>query len=416
MAIPNIPITEVPTPSAVFDPTDTTNTYPLLEAIVGPPNADSVGPEASNRQARALDVRTETLRDVLNQLVQVANSLNSELLHRDGTDTVVDGVPTPTFMRGNLDMTDPAGPTAYRIVNMAEGTVDTDGARKSQLDTLETFLNSLQVDLTGALLTDGTRAMAAPLDMGANRIENVADPVNVNDAATKNYVDGQIAFINANFLPLDGSLPMTGDLNMGGNKVNNMNLDVPTQDGDGVSRSYLLQVLSDIAATPPGTVAAFAGDSVSLPGGWLICDGSTVSETTFANLFAVIGTTYNTGGEPGGDFRLPDLRGRVAMGMDNFGTSEGAANRVTDAQADVLGGTLGAEEVTLTLGQMPSHTHSYDDQYIQSDTGGAETGPDTANSTSTFTEELGRTTGSAGSGNAHPNVQPSMAMILMIKF
>lgn len=48
----------------------------------------------------------------------------------------------------------------------------------------------------------------------------------------------------------------------------------------------------------------------------LVCDGSTVSEVTYADLFAVIGTTWNTGGEPGGEFRLPALRGKFIRGYD----------------------------------------------------------------------------------------------------
>ena len=46
---------------------------------------------------------------------------------------------------------------------------------------------------------------------------------------------------------------------------------------------------------PPGGVMDFAG--LTAPMGWLLCDGSTVSRTTYANLFAAISTTYNTGGE-----------------------------------------------------------------------------------------------------------------------
>jgi hypothetical protein len=75
--IPHIPITQIPAPTSI-DLTDTDNVYPLLEDLT---TADSAGPEAANRQPRALDVRTETIRSVLNQIVDIANALNTNLLN-----------------------------------------------------------------------------------------------------------------------------------------------------------------------------------------------------------------------------------------------------------------------------------------------------------------------------------------------
>ncbi|MCC7372538.1 MAG: tail fiber protein [Chloroflexi bacterium] len=61
-----------------------------------------------------------------------------------------------------------------------------------------------------------------------------------------------------------------------------------------------------------GTLRLTAAAAAST--GWLLCQGQTVSRTTYAALFAVLGTTFNTGGESGTVFRLPDMRGRFAMG------------------------------------------------------------------------------------------------------
>lgn len=68
---------------------------------------------------------------------------------------------------------------------------------------------------------------------------------------------------------------------------------------------------------PTGTVLAFAGTSA--PSGWLLCDGAAYSQTDYAPLFAVLGSTYNTQTNPttnaawaaptGGTFRVPDYRG-----------------------------------------------------------------------------------------------------------
>jgi len=410
--IPELPLTAIPDPTST-DLTDTTNTYPLLEAIQGTPSPDSVGPEAGNRQPRALDDRTEALRAVVNSLVSIANSLNSNLLHRDGAAATVAGVPSPSFMRGALDMgDDPLAPIFHKVINMADGVAATDGANKQQLDAVQAFLNGLQTQLNGALRTDGTNTMLAALNMGAQQIQFLAEPINVADAVTKNYHDTQIATVNTTFVKLDGSNSMIGNLDMGGFKITNLSLAVPTSDGDGVSRSYLLQVLSDIAATPPGAIVSFAG--LTAPVGWFFCDGTTISQTTFANLFAVIGTTYNTGGEPAGDFRLPDMRGRIPMGLDNMGLGV-PAGVVVDPQADVLGGTLGFETHTLVTAELPLHSHQYDDQYVGATTGGTLTGPTVVNATSDFVEQIGRTTTSTGGDGAHNNMQPVIAMSYIIK-
>lgn len=81
-------------------------------------------------------------------------------------------------------------------------------------------------------------------------------------------------------------------------------------------------------AAPPGVVTAYAG-SVA-PQGWLFCDGAAISRTTYANLFAAIGTAYGAG-DGSSTFNLPDFRGRMLVGrgqhadVDTLGDNEGAA-------------------------------------------------------------------------------------------
>lgn len=77
---------------------------------------------------------------------------------------------------------------------------------------------------------------------------------------------------------------------------------------------------------PPGSVTSFAGNTA--PAGWLICDGSLVSRTTYADLFASIGTIHGSG-DGTTTFALPDYRGRFIRGADNMGT--GAAGRDPNA-------------------------------------------------------------------------------------
>lgn len=71
--------------------------------------------------------------------------------------------------------------------------------------------------------------------------------------------------------------------------------------------------ISPLDLLVPGMILPFAGNAA--PAGWLLCNGQTVSQITYAVLFALIGTTYNVGGEPGGTFRLPNLAGRSAIGV-----------------------------------------------------------------------------------------------------
>lgn len=69
---------------------------------------------------------------------------------------------------------------------------------------------------------------------------------------------------------------------------------------------------------PTGTLHAFAGATAPL--GYLLCDGTAVSRTTYASLYAVISTTYGAG-DGSTTFNLPDLRGRVPVGSGTDGDS-----------------------------------------------------------------------------------------------
>lgn len=105
--------------------------------------------------------------------------------------------------------------------------------------------------------------------------------------------------------------------------------------------------------TPVGSIFAYAGTSA--PTGFVMADGRTLSRTTYAALFAVLGTSFNTGGEASTDFRVPDLRGRAIAGTDNMSVLRGAAGRLSLA---TLGASGGVETSALTSGQIPSHSHN----------------------------------------------------------
>lgn len=154
---------------------------------------------------------------------------------------------------------------------------------------------------------------------------------------------------------------------------------------------------------PEGSVIPYAGSAA--PSGWLLCFGQAVSRTTYAALFAAIGTVYGTG-DGSTTFNLPDMRGRIAAGVDNMGGT--AANRVTSGGSGISGTTLGnaggAETHTLTTAQLASHTHNY------GFTGNLQTG-----GSSGIVSGSSFATSSTGSGNAHNNMQPSIMLNYIIK-
>lgn len=98
----------------------------------------------------------------------------------------------------------------------------------------------------------------------------------------------------------------------------------------------------------------------TLPTGYLWANGTAVSRTTYAALFAEIGTTYGTG-DGSTTFNVPDLCGRAPFGSDDMGGIT-AKGRVTNAGSGIIGTSLGTaggvESITLTLAQTPSHTHT----------------------------------------------------------
>lgn len=87
-----------------------------------------------------------------------------------------------------------------------------------------------------------------------------------------------------------------------------------------------------------GEIRMFAGNFA--PAGWMFCDGSLLPISENETLFQLIGTTY--GGDGESTFALPDLRGRLPVHQGN---------------GFILAETGGVEEVTLTVNQIPNHTH-----------------------------------------------------------
>lgn len=148
-----------------------------------------------------------------------------------------------------------------------------------------------------------------------------------------------------------------------------------------------------------GVIQMFAGSTA--PEGWLVCDGSAVSRTTYATLFAAIGTTWGAG-DGSTTFNLPDLRGRSPIGA---GTGSGLTART-------LGGTVGEETHTLTVDEMPNHGHKSHYYSASGRSGdGMQFGSKYAISSDT---ESGSMIARTGGDGAHNNMQPSVVVNFII--
>lgn len=87
--------------------------------------------------------------------------------------------------------------------------------------------------------------------------------------------------------------------------------------------------------TPVGLISMYSGTTA--PTGWLICDGSAISRTTYATLFGVIGTTYGSG-DGSTTFNLPNLKGKVPVGLNS-----------SDTDFDTIGETGGGKQTIIPM-------------------------------------------------------------------
>ena len=120
------------------------------------------------------------------------------------------------------------------------------------------------IDLSSRVAIDGSSTMTGSLDMGSQHINNVLDPMNPQDAATKNYADTKLA--------LDGSSLMTGSLDMGGNAI--VGLADPTTSSDGATKNYVdTQVQQYVqGAKPKQSVLVASTANVNMVGSVFIDD------------------------------------------------------------------------------------------------------------------------------------------------
>lgn len=151
-----------------------------------------------------------------------------------------------------------------------------------------------------------------------------------------------------------------------------------------------------------GEIRMFAGNFA--PAGWMFCEGQLLPISENETLFQLIGTTY--GGDGESTFALPDLRGRIPIHQGN---------------GFVLAETGGAEEITLTVQQIPAHSHPFlasADVGDQINLAGALTS--NSNGVIPYIEDPPSVTmnpadiGSTGGSQPHNNFQPYLCIDFII--
>jgi microcystin-dependent protein len=164
-----------------------------------------------------------------------------------------------------------------------------------------------------------------------------------------------------------------------------------------------IQILKSLIAqfsplTPAGAITGFGSDTP--PDGWLLCDGSAVSRTTYAALFAVIGTNFGIG-DGSTTFNLPDGRTQVMAGKKAADPNFGAFGNVA----------AGETAHQLVTSEIPSHTHSVAIP-------GANAGSFARNNfqeNDNFIGNITVTSGSTGGDGTHNNIQPTFVANYIIK-
>ena len=106
-----------------------------------------------------------------------------------------------------------------------------------------------------------------------------------------------------------------------------------------------------------GMILPWAAADADKPAGYLLCNGATISRSTYSALFAVISTTYGAG-DGSSTFLLPNLQSRIAIGKSGtyaLGSTGGATTDSFTPAGSISGSTGGT---ALTEAQLPSHSHS----------------------------------------------------------
>lgn len=171
----------------------------------------------------------------------------------------------------------------------------------------------------------------------------------------------------------------------------------------------------EYAALPVASIMPWGGAVSNIPGGWLQCNGAEVSKATYAALWTAFGTThlYGTPADPTNNFLLPLFSGKVAVGYDSG-----------DTDFNAVGKTGGSKTVALEPDEIPpvdptsgDHDHSVaasPSSTVTADSGAGVTLPHPSHVHTTSTQGPHDHT-FTGAGAGHPNIQPFVTVLYLIK-
>lgn len=346
--------------------------------------------------------------------INTARNVFSTGLTINGT---IDGVSTPSSgtQAANKEYVDTVA-QGLSLKTSARVSTTTDTANLN----IGTFLiNGATVD--GITLATGNRVLVKNQSTGVQNgiylvLSNAGTATRVSDMATGSNAAGVFCFIQEG--TQNGDCGFVCSNNTGNDVVGTNALEFVQFSSAGVIQAGT--ALEKIGTTlnvlrtsilPIGSIQQYAGSTA--PSGWLLCNGSNVSNVTYADLRSVIGGTY---GSNTGTFGLPNLQGRIPVGRST-----------TDAEFDFLGETGGEKTVTLTTANIPAHTH-----FVINSTAGGGLAPSSAAaiaasfsggtaidyslripSSGGAVANVGLSS-SNGSGGAHNNLQPYIVLNYII--
>jgi len=199
---------------------------------------------------------------------------------------------------------------------------------------------------------------------------------------------------------------MSGNIAMGTHSITGLANGVNPQDAVTVSQLGAL--------APSGSIIMYGG--ASAPSGWLLCDGTSYSTSTYASLFAIIGYTF---GGSGSSFRVPNFVNNVPIGAGSIAA---------------LGATAGSQTHVISGSELPTHNHTINisdpghvhTQYTSNNTGGGKGYFEASNSagngditnvtTASSSTGISATSNNTGSSSAMSLIQPSLGIYFIIKY
>ena len=348
--------------------------------------------------------------DALNSLNNLAPGANNTVLVADSTVTGV-GLKYTTLGPSSL-ATD-----SVTTVKILDANVTTGKLADSSVTTLKLADNNV----TTAKILDDNVTTAKILDNNVTTAKLAANAVTAAKIAAATITATELAsnaVTTAKILDANVTTSKILDANVTTAKILDANVTTAKILDANITTAKILnanvtaaKLAADVALllTPPGLVVPYAGGTA--PTGYLLCNGASVAVASYTALHTAIGYTY---GGSGPNFNLPDLRGRTVHGVDNMGGTD--AGRLSTS--NTLGTAGGAETHTLSVSELPNHTHNYDDYYKVNDTislsGGF--GYIGVNQTSGHTYST-RTSANqnGGGGGAHNNMSPNMVLNYIIK-